>query len=598
MKLTETLRKISVMILGVFLCLVAIEAVLQALGMVYSLQKSHRNKAGKDGGEVYKILCLGDSMTDEQYPWQLEEVLNARHVGVKFKVIDEGHGGTNSDFILINLKKYLEEYYPDMVVTMTGVTDIGKDLVVFEYGSAPWYTALRSYKLIKILKFYVKAKMIEINNKRIKAPDDPAIDRRNRSNVASDPIRSVINTVKDMRNKDADAYIAEGESYMGQDKYEEAEKMFRKVIEINFKDDRAYEEIGRLCTKQRKYKEAEKIYRKAIEINPQNDDAYVGLGDLYSVQLRFKEAEEIYQKAIEIDPKIAKAYIGLGNSYRDQKKYKQAEEIYQKAIERDPKDVNACIELGISYEEQKKYNQAEKIFQKASEINPEDDRSYAWIGQLRLEQKKYKQAEEIYQKAIEIIPNSERVYLRMGRLYKQLGNYKKAEEMFLKTIKVNPKHYKTYAELGHLYRTQGKYKEAMFLKTIENDQRQNVQEVENISLRYLEKDDSMNSSAYYGQKIKYNYGKLREILGQRKIKLVCVEYPTRSILPLKSMLAPDDGVIFVDNEKSFKDGVAREGYDAYFIDETHGTWGHCTYKGNRLLAENIADAIIKGAFQH
>jgi len=54
--------------------------------------------------------------------------------------------------------------------------------------------------------------------------------------------------------------------------------------------------------------------------------------------------------------------------------------------------------------------------------------------------------------------------------------------------------------------------------------------------------------------------------------------------------------VFVDHEKSFKDGVKIDGYDAYFVDNFEGSFGHCTYKGNRLLAENIADAIINKYF--
>ncbi len=55
-------------------------------------------------------------------------------------------------------------------------------------------------------------------------------------------------------------------------------------------------------------------------------------------------------------------------------------------------------------------------------------------------------------------------------------------------------------------------------------------------------------------------------------------------------------IVFVDHEKSFKDGVKIDGYDAYFVDNFEGSFGHCTYKGNRLLAENIADAIINKYF--
>jgi len=76
---------------------------------------------------------------------------------------------------------------------------------------------------------------------------------------------------------------------------------------------------------------------------------------------------------------------------------------------------------------------------------------------------------------------------------------------------------------------------------------------------------------------------------------VCVQYPLRSVNPLKKIFKGfTQGVIFVDNEKIFKDAVAQEGYEAYFSDKFAGDFGHCTKKGNRLLAQNIANAIVKG----
>jgi len=52
----------------------------------------------------------------------------------------------------------------------------------------------------------------------------------------------------------------------------------------------------------------------------------------------------------------------------------------------------------------------------------------------------------------------------------------------------------------------------------------------------------------------------------------------------------------VDNERIFKETVSNDGYEAYFKDAFAGDFGHCTEKGNRLLAENIANTIIKEVF--
>jgi hypothetical protein len=94
-----------------------------------------------------------------------------------------------------------------------------------------------------------------------------------------------------------------------------------------------------------------------------------------------------------------------------------------------------------------------------------------------------------------------------------------------------------------------------------------------------------------------NYRKLKTVLDKRGIVYVCMQYPMRSLEPLQRILKDSNqGIIFVDNEKVFKDAVSKEGYKTYFIDMFGGDFGHCTEKGNRLLAENIANVILKECF--
>lgn len=62
------------------------------------------------------------------------------------------------------------------------------------------------------------------------------------------------------------------------------------------------------------------------------------------------------------------------------------------------------------------------------------------------------------------------------------------------------------------------------------------------------------------------------------------------------MFGDTQDIIFVDNEKIFKQAVKKSSYDEYFTDNFAVDFGHCTPKGNRLLAENIANVILREVF--
>ena len=292
------------------------------------------------------------------------------------------------------------------------------------------------------------------------------------------------------------------------------------------------------------FKAMEDRYRKAIDLAPEQVEAYLGLARCYVLQEKFPQAEELFKKAIELDPLKIKAHIRLGHAYFEQKKFPQAEEAYKKAIELNPRNVWAHIRLGEFYSRQEKFPQAEELFKKAIDMASRINRvnwAYQLLEECYIEQKKLQESEEICKKVIELIPTTDWAYAALALLYERRGEYKLAERYFRKT--------------------------------------------NSLRLRY------------YNPKVRINYLKLEEILSQRNIKLVCVQYPMRSIKPLKNIFRDKKDIVFVDNEQIFKQAIRQSNYDAYFSDIFGEDFGHCTPRGNRLLAENIAKTILKEYFK-
>jgi len=75
-----------------------------------------------------------------------------------------------------------------------------------------------------------------------------------------------------------------------------------------------------------------------------------------------------------------------------------------------------------------------------------------------------------------------------------------------------------------------------------------------------------------------------------------MQYPMRSVLALKDMIEPSEGVIFVDNEQAFRSAIHRSRMSDYFFDLFGGDFGHCTEKGNQLMAQNITRTLMHEVF--
>jgi GDSL-like lipase/acylhydrolase family protein len=95
-----------------------------------------------------------------------------------------------------------------------------------------------------------------------------------------------------------------------------------------------------------------------------------------------------------------------------------------------------------------------------------------------------------------------------------------------------------------------------------------------------------------------NYRRMAAYLRTRKIPLIAMQYPRLDLRKLKSILEPDSGVTFVGNDSNFERALAHGAYGDYFADDFGWfpggpRWGHCTTAGNRLIAENVAEAVVR-----
>ncbi len=466
-------QKIALVLFGLFLFFVLLEVGLRISGAILLSLQDHRNELSLKHTGTYKILCLGESTTQGQYPPFLEEILNQRNIGIRFSVIDKGRAGTNTPVILSQVESYLDTYHPDMVVAMMGINDWGAHMSYERPSSSTALRFLRSfkiYKLSRLLWLHMATKAQEIKLLFLK--------QSGRS------------------------------SSLKQASVEQTQETSLKEF---------------------------------LKLNPKNDQAYFRLGCVYRGRGQLPQAKECFEKGLELNPKNDQAYLWLGWFYHDQGQLSQAKECFKKAVELNPKSDQAYFGLGFVYYDQGQLLQVEECFKKALELNPKNDKTYFWLGWLYQNQGQLSRAKEYFEKGLAFNPSSARLYGALAAIYEATGQVARAQEYYDKASESGLRWYK--------------------LMTVKN------------------------------------YHTLKEMLKRRKMRLVCVQYPMRSIEPLKKIFEDNaDGIIFVDNEKSFKGMVSKSSYKEYFKDIFSGDFGHCTDKGNRLLAENIANVILKEVF--
>jgi len=116
--------------------------------------------------------------------------------------------------------------------------------------------------------------------------------------------------------------------------------------------------------------EAERSYKKALELSPASDEVQSNLGSLYLEQGQVSEAKRCYQDAIASNPANDKAWVGLGLCHVSEGDKESAHEAFARSLERNLRNSTAIFHLVKCAYEIKKYSTAEKMLSHYVEVAP------------------------------------------------------------------------------------------------------------------------------------------------------------------------------------------------------------------------------------
>ena len=253
----------------------------------------------------------------------------------------------------------------------------------------------------------------------------------------------------------------------------------------------------------------------------------------------------------------------LGISALDRGDVGEAEALLKRAIRADPNSYNPYTALEFIYREQGRLDEAEEAAKEAIRVDPNREEAYTQLGSLYLLQQRFLDAKKIVLEAIRIRPENEPAYSVLGVIYDELLGDELPEDLHIS--------YSKEERLGLLRDLQALYRRAGVPMRIEPSE-----------------DDTACTRHHYN--LLY-----RELTG-RGIRLMAMQYPLLDIGELKRMFEGDEDIIFLSNRENFVQALEEGAYEDYFIDRCAGVYGHATAAGNRLIAQNVADAILTGVF--
>lgn len=229
-----------------------------------------------------------------------------------------------------------------------------------------------------------------------------------------------------------------GRAYVRLGNESEAEKAYKKQIEINPKDEYTYDNLGWLYGRQKRYAEAVAAYRKHIELNPTDKEAYGYLGWALGELRKWDEAEEVYSRLVLLSPDKPEPYVSWGRALLHVGKKEEALMQLRKALELDPKYPGAWAMIGYLKVQMGEVDEGLRDFRKEIEVNPQDHDAPAYLGGILIRLKRYSEAVPVLESALEMNPKTTRLTLQLGSAYLESGEAEKAMASYQKAAELDP----------------------------------------------------------------------------------------------------------------------------------------------------------------
>ena len=227
-----------------------------------------------------------------------------------------------------------------------------------------------------------------------------------------------------------------------------------KKIEQYPNDRSGYHELGVHHELLGNNEEAEKWFRKSIEVNSTSYLSLLHLGILLIRKQECDEAKTLFTRIAQSAGHLYEPWFYLGRIAELEKDWSKAVGWYSKALQIEPNHANIHAHLGITFYQMGLAERCQEHLRRGlSQVPNLPDAQYT-LGTCLLQQGKTAEAVEVLQQAVQMSQTSPDAHANLGAALLMAGQIDAARQELEKAIVLNSEHVDALANLGAVYAQQ------------------------------------------------------------------------------------------------------------------------------------------------
>jgi tetratricopeptide (TPR) repeat protein len=201
--------------------------------------------------------------------------------------------------------------------------------------------------------------------------------------------------------------------------------------------------------------EAERIYRALLEWKPAEDRAHYLLGNLLARQKRWKEALKEYRQVGPDFPEYASACVKMSHVFRLLKQPQISYQLLYRCAQARPDSADVFQELGKVLAVLGRFGQALKCLHRSAQLNARNPQLFYLMGRLYMAMNNETLALSAWKKALQVAPQLVSLRYDMGVMHLKRGRYRQAVQEFQIVLKQWPDDIETHYLLGLAFKEAG-----------------------------------------------------------------------------------------------------------------------------------------------
>jgi tetratricopeptide (TPR) repeat protein len=244
-----------------------------------------------------------------------------------------------------------------------------------------------------------------------------------------------------------------------QRRYDEAEEVLRRVIDLAPTFAKPCEDLGILLMQQNKAEAALPLLEKAVRLDPTLEEAHFQTGKALALLGRGQEADAAFERAFALSPE--RRMMALAAEHHQAGRAQDAERLCRQVLQKNPRHVDALRMLALIAAAAGDLDDAEHLLRQTLACAPDHVPAMFELGRVLKELDRPDDAITVYRNLLAIEPDNPAALYRLAGVLAPAALNEEAADAYRRCLELAPEHAGAWLGLGHMLKTLGSQQEGI-----------------------------------------------------------------------------------------------------------------------------------------